>query len=178
LNIHFNNKVETRLQWKKIRESIGRESIVGNQYRNNSVCQVARKYTQRLWSRLGSIRPFARWAFPAALRINNISRRFTNLTAPLRTVSSYRIDPIPSNCARNRGFFKDGRKGASFIFNCLFSVRWSRSMIVKIASGSYETFLNGENGVSHLSVHSNGRVSFSKNLIPLVECDFWMDKSQ
>lgn len=56
-------------------------------YRNNSVCQVARKYTQRLYDR-DEIRfekpspSHLRRAFPAALRVNNISRRFAKPEAP------------------------------------------------------------------------------------------------
>lgn len=63
-------------------------------YRNNSVCQVARKYTQRLYDR-GEIR-FAvpsTTSVPGGIAANNISRRFANLEAS----SDYSFASIPSD---------------------------------------------------------------------------------
>jgi len=77
-------------------------------YRNNSVCQVARKYTQRLYDRdeIRFVVPsHLLWAFPAALR-QTISRDVSRTWKPLRTIRSCRYDPIPSGYASSWGFFK------------------------------------------------------------------------
>lgn len=93
-------------------------------YRNNSVCQVARKYTQRLYDRdeirFEAAPSHLRRAFPAALRVNNISRRFANLEAPLdRSFASIQSRFLRAALQVKRDFFKGVSLSNAICFSLL-----------------------------------------------------------